>query len=365
MAEYDKTEAPTPRRRQEARRKGQVARSIELSSVFVLLASFAVLQASGENIVRQVGELMVRTYGDPSAARFGENGIGAYTSMASSAFAASLTPVLLALVATGLAVNLAQTRLLFSLEAMKPNFGRLNPIAGFQRMFSSRSLVELGKATFKVGVAGFIGYKVLADKFPSLMMLPDASLVTGLGLVGAVALELGFKVGAVLVAMAGLDYLYQRQQFEKNLRMSRAELKEEWRSTEGDPHLKARIRQMQRVFARRRMMQSVPTADVVVTNPTHLAVALKYDAARMAAPMVVAKGERLIADQIRKVAQEHAVPIIENKPLAQALFKMVEVGEQIPASLYQAVAEVLAFIYQLRKSGKGQREHAGRSGGPE
>ncbi|MGQ9674404.1 MAG: flagellar biosynthesis protein FlhB [Chloroflexota bacterium] len=351
MAGHDKTEAPTPRRREEARRKGQVARSVELSSVFVLMASFGVLQVSGQNMFQQMGTFMRKTFEYRSLASFDESSVAACASVASTTFIGVMAPVLLALVVVGLAINAAQTRLLFSTEALKPNFAKMNPIAGLQRMFSGRSLVELGKSLFKISVAGFIGCQILSERYSSFLLLQSASLATQMGTIAGVALELGFKVGAALLAMAGLDYLYQRQQFEKSLRMSRAELKEEFRSTEGDPQLKGRIRQMQKTLARRRMMQSVPQADVVVTNPTHLAVALKYDAARMAAPTVVAKGERFIADQIKRVAREHGVPILENKPLAQALFKMVDIGEQIPASLYQAVAEVLAFVYQLRQTG--------------
>lgn len=350
MAGHDKTEAPTPKRREEARRKGQVARSVELSSVFVLIASFSVLQASGQSMYEQMGTFMRKTFEYKALASFNENSVANWASEASTTFLGVMAPILFALVVVGLVINLAQTRLLFSTEALKPSFGKLNPIAGLQRMFSGRSLVDLGKSLFKISVAGFVGYQILSEKYSTFLLLQSGSLATQMGTIGAVALELGFKVGAALLVMAGLDYLYQRHQFEKGLRMSRTELKEEFRSTEGDPQLKGRIRQMQKTLARRRMMQGVPQADVVVTNPTHLAVALKYDAARMAAPTVVAKGERLIAEQIKKVAREHSVPILENKPLAQALFKMVDVGDQVPASLYQAVAEVLAFVYQLRQS---------------
>lgn len=352
MADYDRTEAPTPRKREEARRRGQVARSAEISSVLILLASFGVLRASGENMFHQLGTLMAKSFQPAAMVSFSDNNLATYASVASSAFLGIISPIILGLTVTGLAVNLAQTRLLFTTQPLKPNLARLNPVSGLQRMFSAGSLFELAKALFKVSVCAFIGYQVLAEKYPHFLMLQHASLFTSVGIIGGVALELGFKIGAVLLAMAALDYFYQRQRFEKGLRMSRTELKEEFRRTEGDPQIKARIKQQQRILARQRMMQSVPKADVIITNPTHLAVALQYDAARMAAPVVVAKGERLIAEQIKKVAMEHGVPIVENKPLAQALFKMVEIGEQIPASLYQAVAEVLAFIYQLKLSGQ-------------
>jgi flagellar biosynthetic protein FlhB len=263
-----------------------------------------------------------------------------------------IMPICLGLAATGVVVNMAQTKGMFSTQTLKPSFSKLNPLTGFKRMFSMQSIVELGKAIVKIGICGFIGYQLVAEKYPRFLELENGSLPTAAGFIGGVAIELGFKVGGVLLAMAALDYLYQRQKFEKSLKMSHQDIKEEARSAEGDPQLKGRIRATQRQMARRRMMQDVPTADVVLTNPTHLAVALKYDPKKKTAPVVVAKGADLIAEQIKKIARENRVPVMENRPLARAIYKMVEIGDEIPGELFQAVAEVLAFIYHLKSTGR-------------
>jgi len=193
-----------------------------------------------------------------------------------------------------------------------------------------------------------VAYKVIEGEFQSFFLLPDMSVRQLASRMGKLALVLSLKIGAVILIIAVLDYLYQRYEFEKSIRMSKQEIKDEYKDTEGSPQIKSRVRQIQREMARSRMMKAVPLADVVVTNPTHLAVALKYDQAKMKAPYVVAKGERLIAERIKKIARENNIPVVEDKPLARALFKMCDIGQMIPANLYRAIAELLAYVYKTK-----------------
>ncbi|MDE3077020.1 MAG: EscU/YscU/HrcU family type III secretion system export apparatus switch protein, partial [Chloroflexota bacterium] len=226
---------------------------------------------------------------------------------------------------------------------------KLNPITGFGRFFSIRSFMELFKGVFKMVVVGFLAFKSIADHQMELIGLTGSDVRGSAGLVMAIASELLLKVGLAYLVLAIGDYVFQKKQLEKELKMTKQEIKEEARSSEQAPEIRARIRSIQRQLARKRMMQRVPFADVVITNPTHYAVALQYEAAKMAAPRVVAKGQRLLAQQIKDIARQHGVPLVENKPLAQALYKAVDVDQEVPRELYQAVAEVLAFIYRLKQ----------------
>ncbi len=265
-------------------------------------------------------------------------------------------PVIATSFVAGLVTNLAQVGLVLSAEPLAPRLSRIDPAAGMARLFSGRAFAELLKSCAKVIIIGYYGYVTLRQDYPLLVatgaMEPGQILAT----VGSLALRLGFRVGIALAVLAALDYAYQRWEFEKSIRMTKQEVKEELRQTEGDPLLRARIRARQRQIAMHRMMEDVPKADVVVTNPVHLAVALKYDPATMKAPKVVAKGARLLAQRIRELAARHNIPIVENKPLAQALYKAADVGREIPAHLYKAVAEILAYVYYLdRRAGRGSK----------
>jgi flagellar biosynthesis protein FlhB len=224
MADHERTEAPTPKRRAEARKKGQVARSVEVSAAIGLVVAFVVLQASGGTMFQQLRTLMVKTFQPGTLIGIGDHGFAAYGSLASATFISAMTPLFFGLVVTGVAVNMAQTRMLFSMQSLSPSFSKLNPLKGLQRMFSGRSLVELAKALGKLAVCGFLGYQILAEKYSSFLPLENANLAASVGLIAGVAIELGFKIGAALIAMAALDYMYQRQTFEKNLRMSHQEL---------------------------------------------------------------------------------------------------------------------------------------------
>ncbi len=325
---------------------------MEITSVAVLFVGIWTLQFSGMGFVTGFSQstreaFMKVAERDPRP----EELVSLAASMLASGMGTVL-PLIAAASVAGIFMNVVQVGPLLSLKPLEPDFSRIDPMKGIQRLVSMRSLVELGKALVKLCVTGFVAYQVVMERFPTLVGLQAAS-VQGMAMaIAALTVELAQKVGLALLVMAAVDFFYQRQSFEGSLKMSREEVKEEFRHSEGDPHLKAKLRAMAREMASRRMMQSVPNADVVLTNPTHFAVALEYKPERMGAPVVVAKGQDLVAAEIKRVAKESRVPIIENPPLARALFRSVEIGDGIPPSLYQAVAEVLAFIYRLRDQAK-------------
>ncbi|HOS94600.1 MAG TPA: EscU/YscU/HrcU family type III secretion system export apparatus switch protein, partial [Armatimonadota bacterium] len=257
-------------------------------------------------------------------------------------------PVVVAAAAAALAANLLQVGFLCAPKVIRLDASRLNPVNGFKRLFSLRACVELLKALLKIAVVAYIGYSTLWGSRHLLFVLPEQTVAGVMLIIGDIAYRICLKAGLALLVLALADYGFQRWQHEKDLRMTRQELRDEYKRQEGDPLLKQRIRQRQRELARRRMMAEVPKADVVITNPTHLAVALRYDPAHMDAPCVVAKGERALAERIREIAREAGVPVIENRELAQSLFRLVPVGGVIPSQLFEAVAQILAYVYRIR-----------------
>jgi flagellar biosynthetic protein FlhB len=245
------------------------------------------------------------------------------------------------------------------MKPMSPDMTKLDPFKGFIRMFSGRSVVELIKSVAKVGVVGYVMYNCMRTDYKQVMGLGDMSLQASGAIIAGMCYTMLQKACMVMLLIAGIDYAYQRYTHEMSLKMTKQEVQDEYKRSEGDPQIKGRIRQKQRDMVRLRMMQNVRTADVVVVNPTHFAVAIKYDPQKMAAPTVVAKGQRLVAQKIREIAESSGVPIVENIPVARTLYKLVEVGQAIPEELYQAVAEILAYVYRLNdKAGRGHRRPA-------
>lgn len=259
----------------------------------------------------------------------------------------TIGPLVLTALLLGVAVNLLQTGFVASWQGLVPDFTRLNPLTGLYRIVSGRGLVETLKAIGKLAIVGYIAYSTLSGSYPELLATIRQDIPTILAFAGDLLYRLALRIALFLLVLAAADYGYQRWAFERSIRMTRAEVKQEFKQMEGDPQIKSRIRARQRQMARRRMMEAVPKADVVLTNPTHFAVALRYDAATMGAPQVVAKGADLLAARIRDLAREHDVPLVQNPALARALYRSVEVGREIPAEFYAAVAEVLAFVYQI------------------
>lgn len=349
MAAQEKTESATPKRRQETREKGQVARSPEIGTAVSLLVAWITLKIFGQGFVGSLSGMLSSNFQSvkqPDMSQAGLESLGMTNVML---IAKLLVPITGALLLAGLLSSALQVGLHFTPSAAKPQVSRINPASGFKRLFSMHALEELGKALVKMSIVGVLCYQAINGRIDGLIGLTGSDVRGSMGFIGDIAFDLLLKIGLAFLVMAAADYAFQRWQFEKNLKMTKQEVKEEMRGQELNEQIKTRIRSLQRAMARKRMMQHVPQADVVITNPTHYAVALKYDASKMKAPLVVAKGQRLMAQQIKTIARAHGIPLVENKPLAQALYKAVEVDREIPRDLYKAVAEVLAFIYRLKQ----------------
>ncbi len=347
MALEDKTEAPTPRKRQEARKEGQVARSVELNSALVLLAALLLLKLTGPALAARMQEVATRSFTCFPNRDLVVGDVSSDLVRLLLQVGTAVAPLLLGVAVVGFVSGAVQVGLVISGKALQPKAERINPLSGIAKMFSIRSAMELAKSVAKIAIIGYIVYSFIRDKYTDIASLAGGDYLTTCGQIGQLTWELLFRAAMALLVIAGLDYMFQRKQLEKQLRMTKQEVKEDFKRTEGDPIVKSRIRQLQREMAQTRMMQEVPKADVVVTNPTRYAVALKYDADANPAPVVVAKGQRLVAQRIREIAEENGVPIVENVQLARALYASVDVGSDIPADLYQAVAEILAYVYRL------------------
>lgn len=344
----EKTEEATQKRKDEARNKGQVARSVELNSAFAILAAFFTLKVVGQYIYNELGDYMKLIFTHFSTTDFTLEFIQVLFIDFAIVFFKVTLPVMLVIALIAIISNLAQVGFVFSFEPIMPQFSRIDPIAGFQRVFSKRSLVELVKSILKISIISYFVYRFIMKTTGEVPKLIAAELADSLNTAVAMALDLVFQISAVMIALAVVDYAYQIWEHKESIKMSKQEVKEEYKQMEGNPQLKSKIKERQRAFAMQRMMQEVPKADVVVTNPTHYAIALKYDQS-MAAPIVVAKGQDFLAQRIKEKARENKVTVIENKPLARALYSAVDVGSSVPSELYQAVAEVLAYVYRLKK----------------
>ncbi|HEY7639240.1 MAG TPA: flagellar biosynthesis protein FlhB [Steroidobacteraceae bacterium] len=351
MAENDaqeRTEQATPKRLEEARKKGQIPRSRDLSTAAVTLVGGAALYFLGGHITGQMAEMMRRSLSlSRDEATDATQMLPALGQAAADGLWLS-APVLAAITLAAIIAPLALGGWSWAAGSMMPQFSRLNPLEGVKRMFAMRSLIELAKAMAKFGVVAFIAAIVLWNDAPTLMALGREPLQQAIGHAVQISGKSLLVISAGLLIIAGIDVPWQLWQYAKQMRMSREEIREEYKESEGSPEVKGRIRSMQQQLARQRMMQEVPKADVVVVNPTHFAVALKYDEKRMRAPIVVAKGVDAIAAKIREVAGEHAVPIFEAPPLARVLYRNVDIGDEIPATLYVAVAQILTYVFQLK-----------------
>lgn len=344
----EKTEEATPKRKEEAKKKGQVAKSTEISAVFVILAAFYTLKLLGANLYLELAGYMTEIFSTLTTTDFTINSVQILFLNLSLVLLKTVLPVLLVILVTSLAINYMQVGFIFSTETLMPNFNKIDPLSGFQRLFSKRSLVELLKALFKVTIIGYFIYRFAIIETDAIPKFISMELIDSLKLAGSLIIDLAFQILSVMLVMAAFDYFYQWWEHNQSLKMSKQEVKEEFKQTEGNPQIKGKIKEKQRAIAMRRMMQEIPKADVVVTNPTHLAIALKYDKT-MSAPVVLAKGQDFLAERIKQVARENRVAVVENKPLARALYPVVQIGDAIPPELYQAVAEVLAYVYRLKK----------------
>lgn len=343
-----KTEAPTPRRLEEARKRGQVVYSREVTTWVMLLAATLLVLMSGPGIMSDLKDLLQAFLSQ--AHTYPTDPVGLHT-LAKDLFlrvAGDMAVPMLGLMFAGAASCLLQTGPLFSAEPIKPDIGKLSIMRGFARLFSLKSLSELIKGIFKLVIVSIVIYMVLKPFFSGVEHFIDQGMMAALFDLRAIFIRMMVAVLVVTFFIALADYMYQRYDFMQKMRMSKQELKEEFRQTEGDPHIKGKLRQLREQKARQRMMQAVPEADVVITNPTHYAVALKYDTAKMDAPQMVAKGADAIAQKIREVAKENEVPIVENPGLARALYDSMEIDQTIPREQFKAVAEVISYVFKLR-----------------
>ena len=344
----ERTEQATPKRLEEARKKGQVPRSSELSIAAVCIAAAAAIYSLGGMAAGNFADLMRDSLSLSPAAVMSEGVIWPALTAAGARALWIILPVLGATFVAALAAPVVIGGWNFSSQALVPQFSRLNPVAGFGRMWSSRGLVELGKGLAKVGVIGVIAWVLLKGLTPQLMGLTSEPLRQAIGHSAELAGYSLLVLACGLAVIAAVDVPFQLWQHARDLRMTRQEVREEYKESEGSPETRGRIREAQRALARGRMLHDVPKADVIVTNPTHYAVALHYDESKNRAPIVVAKGTELLALKIREIATESGVPIVEAPPLARALYKSVELGREVPAALYVTVAQVLTYVYQLR-----------------
>ena len=343
----EKTEQATPRRREEVRKKGQVAKSVDLTSAIVLLSAMLSLYYLAPTLLQTMTD-MTRLYIESAATMRIDTATAPALMMKGILQAgAFFMPFMLMLAGAAMLANIAQVGFKLSGYPLTPRFEKLNPLTGLQRMFSARALVELAKSIFKLLIVGLIAYLTIRSEFQKLISLSNADVWGAWAFLGSVCFTLGMRIAIAFLVLGLIDYGFQRYQFEQDILMTKEEVRQEVKDFEGDPQIRARLRRMRRQMAVSRMMAEVPRAAVVVTNPTELAIALQYDNEKSPAPVVVAKGARLMAGRIRELAAEAGVPIVENAPLAQVLYKSVEIGGYIPERLYKAVAEVLAYVYQI------------------
>lgn len=350
----EKTEPATQKKLNDARKEGQVAKSKEIANAFGLLSLFLVLKlyvgymgnrfmGGFSSVYLQIPEYIKMYDGQIPVTNIDK--VFRHTVLDMLLI---MGPILLVGLAVAFLCDVAQVKWRPTGKPLQPKFSKLNPIKGFKKIISKDSLIELAKSLLKIGLIIYVVYSYLKDKYNMIFLLYDVSLKQAIGLIGKLVTDLGIRVSAIYLSIGFLDFAYQKYKFKEDMKMTKQEVKDEYKDQEGDPQIKGKQKQRMREASQRRMMQQLPEADVVITNPTHYAVAIKYDPEEYEAPMVLAKGEDYLAQKIKDAAKEHHIEIVENKPLARMLYANVEVGELVPPELYQAVAEVLAFVYHLQ-----------------
>lgn len=347
----EKTEKATPRKRREARKEGQVSKSTEVITALSLMLMFGVLGLFGAGMADNLKKLLTHFFTARAPEQFDMAATASYMKDAMWMFAQIMLPLLAAAMIGGILFNVVQVGFLFTTKAMAPKIDRISPISGFKRIFSMRTLLDLAKAIIKITILAVVGYgeyEYYMDRFA--MLMPENIQMATTNMTDSL-IAVAFKLGIALAIFAPFDYIYQRWKHNKDLMMTKQEVKDEYKLTEGDPQVKGKIAQKQRQMSRMRMVQAVKDADVVITNPTHYAVALAYKEQKHTAPMVVAKGMDHLAQRIKEEAKTHFIEIVENKPLAQSLYFFCEVGDEVPEDMYKAVAEVLAYVYRLKTQG--------------
>lgn len=350
----EKTEDATEKKLKDARKDGKVVKSKELTAAFDLIVLFLVLKI----FMSYLGDKMVGIYTSTFSSmhefvEINQNGVSAQAATgviynALMQWMLMVLPFFIFGVSVTLLISIIQVGWEITAKPMEPKLSKFNPISGFKRIFSKDSLFELFKSIVKIAVIFYIAYTSIKDDADKLYILYEISLNQAVALVGSIILDVGLKIGIVYLLVGIADWVYQKRKFKNDMKMTKQEVKDEFKNTEGDPQIKGRQRRKMQEASQRRMMSDVPQADVIITNPTHLSVAIKYDPETGVAPRVIAKGEDFVAMKIREVAREHNIEIVENKPLARMLYHNVDIGAEIPPELYQAVAEVLAMVYHMK-----------------
>jgi len=347
-----RTEEPTEYKKRKAREEGKVAKTQELPSALILLFGFFTIFLFSKVIYKNLLGMMQLYLGSvQQVVSSGENMVFLLRPIL-PIVAKIVGPIMGVVFIAAIIGNVAQVGFQFSIKPIQPDISKINPnpIRFFQRvLFSKLTAVNLGKTIFKIATIGVVAFLLIRRETATITQTIDMGLTQGMYIILSTTFKLVIIVSGILLVLSIPDYIFQRRQHIESLKMTKQELKEERKLLEGDPLLRARMRERQRAYARKRMMHEVPTADVVITNPIHYAVALKYEALKMSAPSCVAKGQELIAQRIRNIAEEHDVPVVENRPLARELYRRVEIGDEVPDELFTAVAEVLAFVYKLRQ----------------
>ncbi|GGE65413.1 flagellar biosynthesis protein FlhB [Priestia taiwanensis] len=345
----EKTEKATPKKREESRDKGQVAKSADVNTALILFASFLVLYAGKGYLYDRLQNFLVKSFSVYMTKEVTPQNIASLSYEILIDFMMMVAPFVGAAFLSALVANYIQVGFMFSTESIQMKGNRINPLSGFKRIYSLRAIVELVKSILKVILIGSIATFILWGHAGELLNLALIPLSSSLEMIFDIMIQMGLFVSVALVALSIFDYAYQKYDFEKNIRMSKQDIKDEHKKMEGDPFIKSKIKQKQREMSMRRMMQEIPNADVIITNPTHYAIALKYDDEKRDAPFIVAKGVDFVAQKIKDIANDHDIVMVENKPLARALYAQSEIGDEIPESFFKVVAEILAYVYQVKK----------------
>lgn len=343
-----KTEKATQKKRDDERKKGSVAISKEIGTVAVMISSVFVFYFAGSFMLNNTTMMMQKFFYGSGSFSVSESTIYLVFVESIIIFSKVIAPLMIVSVVIAFVANVSQIGLRISLETMSLKLSSLDPIKGAKKFLSVKQLMELPKAVIKLLIVSLIAYITIKQEYSRIFLTMSMGASELLSFIGSVSLKILIRTIWALIALAILDFIFQKYQYEENMKMTKEEVKDEMKQREGDPKVKSKIRSVQYQMARRRMMEAVPNADVVVTNPVHLAVALEYKKDKMAAPTVVAKGAGFVAEKIKEIARKNGIPVVENKPLARTLYKLVEIGENIPVSLYKAVAEVLAYVYRLK-----------------
>lgn len=344
----EKTEKATPKKRNDSRKKGQVAKSQDVNTAIGILGIFFFFLIASSFLLEKILAIFTYSFQNYLTMNLSDESVFTVFNEILIEVAKIVGPIMLVALVIGVVSNYLQIGFLFTTETIQFKLEKIDPIKGFKRIFSLRSVVEFLKSTLKIMIVSIVTFFVLWNRIDEILVLSQKTIGAALRTLVDITVQMGLYAGGALLFLALLDYLYQKYDFEKNIRMSKQDIKDEYKNSEGDPQIKSKIKQKQRDMAMSRMMQEVPNADVIITNPTHYAVALKYDESKYDAPYVVAKGVDFIAQKIKYVAKENDIMMVENRPLARSLYSQTEIGDTIPEELFKAVAEVLAYVYRTK-----------------